>query len=214
MIRRAHFSYCWKQEPRFGLKEHSFPLPFYYKNTQLLTKICSIRLTDFECLEGDGANPLWGPFSGKTVQVELERGWGQGWVPGGERWGRLVRGRWRFGRKLTLQTPHPFPERLCGLRRLCTCGSACHSILGPSLCCPSPAQQAGLYMQNCMELYKPGAQGTNSLPYLEILVDVALPRERLSLWIRTLLNFFGKRKDSRSSMCIGSTAAMSQHLLV
>lgn len=182
MIHRAHFSYCWKQEPCFGLKEHIFPLTLYYKNTQLLTKTCSIRLTDFECLEGDGANPLWGPFSSKTVQVELERGWGQGWVPGGERRGRLAGGRWRFGRKLTLQTPHSFAERLCGLRQLHTCGSACHSILGPSLCCPSPAQRPGLCMQNCMELYKPGAQGTNSLPYLETLVEVALPRESLLLW--------------------------------
>lgn len=108
---------------------------------------------------------------------------------------------------LTLKTAHTFPKRLRGLSWLHICGSACHRVQGLSLCCPSPAQQAGLCVQNAWNW----VSGATSSPYLETPIEVAPSRERLCMSMRT--HFSVRMKDTRSRTCVGSTSATNQHLL-
>lgn len=177
-----------------GWKNTFFPFILYYKNTQLFTNICSICLTDFERLEGGGANPLWGPFSGRRARVGLERGLrsgDQGWLPGGQRWGGLARGRQRFGRRLKTKALVVHLTKPANPTPIFREASWFETIAHLWVCMPQHPGTFSVLSQPCSAdrtvhaklhgIVKAWGSGATSPPYLETLVEVAPPRERL--WI-------------------------------
>lgn len=132
-MHRVHLNYFHlarrNQDPCSQLAGiHLFPLPFITQNHSIFYQ--NLFHFSFECLEGNKASPLWGPISGRIEwgQNGLQglRSGAQRQAPGepkirvdwpeaggglaGDRRQKLWLCLW-----LTLQTPHTFPKRLCGL---------------------------------------------------------------------------------------------------